>query len=272
MLSVSEDSLFFFILMSTALLLVLLGFFFAFIQLYRRRQMIFKSEQEKREQEFNKELIRSQLEIREKVMQNISHEIHDNVGQSLIVAKMQISTLTDEQHLDQIKVVENLLTRSIRDLRGLSRTLNGDYILREGLNQALREEVEMINNSKKLVCKLNSNILPTDISANAEIIVFRCIQEILSNSIKHSEANKIEICLFPNNNKIHLEISDNGKGLPENWKQNRGLGMDSIYRRINLLNGNLNVTTATNQGTKFSAILPRLNIQEVEVAQNSHSR
>src|SRR5690554_5683084 len=143
MVEIREDSLVFFLLMSTTLLLLLLGFFFAFIQLYRRRQLMYKTAQKEREQEFSRELMRAQLEIREQVMRQISEELHDNIGQSLIVAKMQLGLMDREQFPEQIDAANELLSRSLQDLRSISKTLNGDYILREGVDAALKNEVKL---------------------------------------------------------------------------------------------------------------------------------
>src|SRR5690606_17829479 len=157
MVEVREDSLIFFLLMSTILLLLMLGFFFAFIQLYRRKQLLFKTAQKEREQEFSKELMRSQLEIREQVMHQISEELHDNIGQSLIVAKMQLSMIDREQFPEQIDAADELLSRSLQDLRTISKTLNGDYVIREGLYVALINEVKLINASQQLRCEIEGS-------------------------------------------------------------------------------------------------------------------
>ena len=282
MVEVREDSLIFFLLMSTILLLLMLGFFFAFIQLYRRKQLLFKTAQKEREQEFSKELMRSQLEIREQVMHQISEELHDNIGQSLIVAKMQLGMIDREQFPEQIDAADELLSRSLQDLRSISKTLNGDYILREGIDAALKNEGKLINASQQVRCETEGSFNGAGFSPNVEIIVFRCIQEILSNAIKHSKADKINIRLSDQKERIEIEISDNGNGLPENMDKNEGLGLanlieisdngkgmpedrnqtdglglNNLTRRVALIGGNLIVNSKNGSGTKISINLPR---------------
>ncbi len=257
MLNISEDSLFFIVLMSSTLLLMLLGFFFAFIQLYRRRQLLFETAQKEREQEFSKELFRSQLEIREKVMHQISEELHDNIGQTLIVAKMQLGMIDRDQFPEQIDAANELLSRSLQDLRSISKILSGDYIIREGLNSALAHEVKLINSSRQLNCSIAGSLPGNCFIPNVEVIVFRCVQEILSNAIKHSRADKIKICITDHNKRILIEISDNGKGIPMDDKQNEGLGMNNLHRRVELIDGKLKIQSENDKGTRISLYIPK---------------
>lgn len=263
MLNISEDSLFFFVIMSSTLLLVLLGFFFAFIQLYRRKQLLFHTAQKQREQEYSEELMRTQLEIREQVMRQISEELHDNIGQSIIVAKMQLATLDKAYNPEQVKTADELLGRSLNDLRSISKVLNGQYILRAGFYEALKNEVRFINTAQKIDCTLTGDSPEYRLSANSEILLFRCIQEILGNAIKHAEASQVEIGISENNEALSIEISDNGKGLPIHWKAQKGLGIENLKKRIRLLNGTIDFQSKEGVGTKISINLPKIHEHHV---------
>lgn len=272
MISISEESLFFFIVMSSGLLLIILGFFFAFIQLYQRRQFKFKMERQQREQEFAKELIYVQLEIREELMQKLSSEIHDNIGQSLVVAKLQLNSIIQEQNLERAGMVEELISRSISDLRNLSKTLNGEYILRAGIQDAIEKEVHLINQIKSLACTLEGEFPKNRLSPDSEIILFRCIQEILSNCIKHSGADQIAVRIVPNKHRLKLTVTDNGVGMPANWEKSKGLGIENIQKRVELLSGNVTISSPQHGGTKISIILPKTTSQRIEYPENRNSR
>lgn len=252
MISVSEESLFFFVVMSSALLLVILGFFFAFIQLYRRRQLLFQTKQKQREQEYAEELVRTQLEIREQVMRQISEELHDNIGQSLIVAKMQLSAMKSSGLTEQLQTTDELLGRSIQDLRNISKSLNGDYILREGLVKAIQREARFVNASGQITCEVTGTIPHQYLNSNTETIVFRCVQEVLSNAIKHAQASKISIDLEETNHQLILKIKDNGIGLPKNWSTKRGLGIDNLKKRVTMISGTVDITSKQDRGTEIS--------------------
>lgn len=252
MLNISEDSLYFIVLMISALFLVFLGFFFAFIELYRRRQLQFRSNQKQREQAYQEELMRTQLEIREQVMRQISEELHDNVGQSLLVAKMQLNSISNTESTDQFQTINELISRSIKTIRNISKSLNGDYILREGLMKAIHKEAANIASSGQVSCNITGEIPVHFLTPNSEVLVFRCIQETLSNAIKHSQASRINIDLNTKSHILTICVSDNGVGLPENWKAQRGLGMDNLIRRVNMIDGHVNISSKPGEGTKIS--------------------
>lgn len=256
MVEIQEDSLLFFLLMSTILLLVMLGFFFAFIQLYRRRQLMYKTAQKEREQEFAKALVHSQLEIRENVMRQISEELHDNIGQSLVVAKMQLSMMNRDQFPEQIDAANELLGRTLHDIRNMSKILNGDYVLRGGLSAAVKHELQLINSANKINCAIEGELSGNAFAPNEEIIVFRCIQEILGNAIKHANATEIFIRYSADSGSVTIEITDNGQGMPEQLVS-QGLGIGNLSRRIELLDGKLNVSSHSGGGTKISIVLPK---------------
>lgn len=271
MIELSGNDLIFFVLTSSALLLILAGFFFAFVQLYYRRQLKFKMERRQREQAFAQELIYVQLEIREELMQKLSREIHDNIGQSLVVAKLQLNSVIQEQSLERAGVVEELISRSISDLRNLSKTLNGEYILRTGIQDAIEKEMELINQLQSLHCIIDGEFPRHFLSPDSEIIVFRCIQEILSNSMKHSGANQIVVRIAPNNQQLALTITDNGSGMPSDWETRKGLGIENILKRVELLSGKVSISTPDDGGTKISIILPKTKNQQIEYAKDRHS-
>src|SRR5690606_37149424 len=145
------------------------------------------------EQEFSQKLLRTQLELSEQVMRNISEEIHDNIGQTLTVAKLSLNAMSDNDYKEHARNAKELITRSLQDLRNLSKALNGDYILREGLQNALAREVDVINASGELNCVFEGEIPANWLTANSEIILFRCVQEALSNALKHASASCIKV-------------------------------------------------------------------------------
>lgn len=266
MIELNGSDFIFLIVTSTALLLILAGFFFAFVQLYQRKQTEYRTKRNQREQEFSNELIRVQLEIREELMQKLSHEIHDHIGQSLVVAKMQASSLINDPDSGRAEILEKQLTETIQNLRNLSKTLNGDYVLKDGINPAILKETELINSLPGVMCKLEGKIPSISLSRNAELILFRCIQELLGNALKHGSASQVRILISSSAEFISIEVSDNGQGLPPDWEGRKGLGIGSIKKRIALLNGETTLTSTPGQGTTFYIKLPKINTHSNESA------
>lgn len=256
MLNIPEESLFFFTVLSSALLLLFTSFFVAFIQLYRRRQMMAENQRKERERVFSEELIRSQLEIREGLMRQMSDELHDNIGQSLVVAKMQLNSMQKEADNEQITAANELIGRALQDLRNMSKTLNGEYILREGIVEALKKECNYIDSTRQIECTLEGFLDLNSLPADHAIILFRCVQEMLSNAIKHAEATKIQIHLEESDNCHCISVHDNGKGLPPNLEVTRGLGISNLHKRVELMGGALKIKSSSTLGTHISVILP----------------
>src|SRR5690554_928062 len=156
-MSISPTNLIFYTLIGTLLFVLMVGFLFAFVIMFRRRQLEFEHERIRMESEFSEELLRTQLELSEQVMRNISDEIHDNIGQTLTVAKLGLNTISNSDHREQIENVKKLITRSLQDLRSLSKTLSGDFIIREGIQSAIErseEHTSELQSRPHLVCRL----------------------------------------------------------------------------------------------------------------------
>ncbi len=256
-MDLNHGDVFFFTLMGTILFVLMVGFFFAFVLMYRRRQLEFENERLMMEQEFSEELLRTQLELSEQVMRNISEEIHDNIGQTLTVAKLNLNSMTDKNYAEHSTNAKNLITRSLQDLRNLSKTLNGDFILREGVQNAISREVDVINSSGELNCFFDGDIPSGWLMPNSEIILFRCIQEALSNSLKHAHARNIKVVSSVMKDMLTLEIGDDGVGFNQSEEIAKGVGMGSMSKRVGMLGGTFSIESDKGSGTKVFIKLPK---------------
>ena len=261
-MSFNPSDLIFYTLVGTILFVLMVGFFFAFVIMYRRRQVEFENERIRMESLFSEELLRTQLELSEQVMRNISEEIHDNIGQTLIVAKLGLNTITDTDHSDQVENVKNLITRSLKDLRSLSKNLSGDFIIREGIQNAITREVEILNSTGNLTCEFSGEIPLNWFHPNSEIILFRCVQEALSNALKHAKAQRISLTVSVKENMLALNIADDGIGFDQNKEINQGLGMSSMEKRVGLLGGIFKITSIPDKGTSVLIQVPKMKDKE----------
>lgn len=242
--------------MGILLLVLMVVFFVLFVMQYRRRQLQFHGEKLALEKEYNEELLRIQLELSERTMQNISEEIHDNIGQSLTVAKLHIHDMTSDNFQERGQTIKEIITRTLMELRNLSRTLNGEFILKEGIRQSVARELEWIQSGGSIQCNLTGSIPYHCLDPTGEIIVFRCIQEALSNAIKHAEAGRIDVDMTHRSGRLRITIADNGIGLPREKNIQKGLGMENMKKRIALLNGRVDLISAPQEGTTVRIDLP----------------
>ena len=95
-------------------------------------------------------------------------------------------------------------------------------------------------------------------SQNIQVVLYRTIQETINNTIKHAEANKIDISIIQDKDKIYTSICDNGKGFNPMKVQskNEGLGLENIKSRIDVLKGNLKINSQKGKGTQINVEIP----------------
>lgn len=229
----------------SALFLATTVFIVYFIHTHRKKQVENRNEVNLLHQQFEAAMLQSQIEITEQTLQNISQEIHDNVGQRLSLASIYLNSTNegDERVVQASKLVETAL----KDLRNLSRSLNGNYVLQRGIELAIEQEAAIIDASGKMQCTFSSNGEKHNLSEQQEVILFRCVQEALNNAVKHSGATHLRIDMNQTQELTSIAIMDNGKGIPTS--PNKGLGFQSIRQRIALLQGNFSLDTQTNVGT-----------------------
>lgn len=252
----NDDDALFIVLVGTLFFMLLVGFVFAAIYLYKRRQMEYLNEQTIREQTFSEEMLRTQLELTEKIMRTISEEIHDNIGQSLTVAKLSLNAMSDSDYAKHADTAREMITRSLHDLRNLSKTLNGDYILREGIQNAVERELKLIDQLGEIECELKGHFEASNLGPDREIILYRCIQEAISNALKHAEAKKIWVSADHTDGKLIVVIFDDGIGFKLSESVDKGVGMASMKKRIELIGGEIQIKSKPTDGTMIEITIP----------------
>jgi two-component system, NarL family, sensor kinase len=242
--------------------LLVITFLFRFILLYQKKSIAFTSEKKLMETQFQQEILLSQLEIQEQTLKNISQEIHDNIGQTLSLVKLNLNTIDMGKPAVIPQKVDNskqLVGKAITDLRTLSKKLHSDSILAAGLLKAIEFELGLVEKSGVYQTSLTINGEPVTLDAQKELILFRIVQEAMNNIIKHAHASTIAISANFAHNHLQLLIDDNGNGfkLPlEQGDINRGIGLRSMENRVKLLNGQFAIETAPEKGTQIQISVP----------------
>jgi len=243
------------------ILFVLLGVFIVlFVFVYNTRTR----KHQKEKAQFSQTLLQTQLEIQEQTLKNISQEIHDNIGQVLSLAKLNLGTMDVEQPDKLQQKIEDsrmLVGKAIQDLRDLSKSLDADQIKARGLNRAIEYELEMIRKTGSYDTQFNVVGAPYKLDAQRELILFRIVQEILNNIIKHAKANTIEVRLGYEPQELFIDISDDGTGfdlqlLNESNKENLGQGIRNMHNRAKLINAGFSMASTIGKGTIVTIHLP----------------
>ncbi len=216
---------------------------------------------------FEKELLNSQLEIQEQTLKNISQEIHDNIGQALTLAKLNLNMMSLENPVQLVQKIGNskeLVSKAINDLRDLSRSLNTDYVEEMGLLRSVEYELEMISKSGTLQTQLQITGQVYRFDRQKELITFRIVQEVLNNIVKHARADSIEVRANYTGDKMELIITDDGEGvdlspLNRNDHSGFGLGIRNMHNRASLIGADFKIMSTIGKGTSVHLILPKEN-------------
>ena len=235
--------------------LVLSVALFIFFLSYKRKFNYLKEKQQLRN-DFNQELLRAQLEIQEQTFQNISQEIHDNIGQMLSLAKLNLNT-TDigqpKQAEDKIQLSRDLVSKAITDLRDLSKSLNPEIIMKIGLSESIQRELLMAAKTAQFEVNMTQNGDLFRFDPHKELIIFRIFQEILNNVITHSKAKTVNVTLDFQMPHFSLKVGDDGGGFDistlDSEDYNNGLGVRSMKNRAVLIGAEFDISSTLKVGT-----------------------
>ncbi len=223
-------------------MLVLVSMLFMLFLVFNKKRINFLLEKQEAQRQAESEIAKIRIENHEHLLKNISWELHDNIGQLLSVSKMQLSMLPTPEKEFERKIISDtidLLSRVLEDIRSLSKSLNTDTIGFMGLIKAVRFEIDRLNRLKFINATFSLLGTPVDIKNGDEIILFRIIQELMSNVIKHAKAKDFELIFEYKDDELNIAAKDNGVGMSTKTV-NYGLGLKNIVSRIRLLNGNIN--------------------------------
>lgn len=236
-----------------SIIFLLVLFVVVFFMAFQRRKNKFLKERYEAEQRYQRELADSKIEIQEQTLKNIAWELHDNVGQLLSVANIQLNVLMNsvpDTYHDQIKETKGVVQETVQEIRSLSKVLNNDVVLKNGLLKSLQVELDRFNRLDylKASLKISGDIVP--LSSASEIIVFRILQEFLSNVIKHAKASKLFVHLDYKEKTLEISAEDDGVGF-DTYQKTDSSGMETMHSRAELLNAEFSIVSQLGKGTSL---------------------
>lgn len=247
----------------TFIFIVLVIFIFIFSILYQRRQAQNLQEKASLHAQHQQEILQVQLEIQNQTLQHISGELHDNIGQLLTLVRLKLNMLEVEETItpNQIEEVNEVVEKTIIELRGLSKSLDGDFVKNFGLVESLRHALGRISSTGKYQTDIFIEGEAYRLEGQKEIVLFRGVQEILSNVLKHAQAKYIKVSLQFTPAQFSLTVQDDGKGFDYEAVLGRemsksGAGLRNIQRRTAMLGGTCKIETEIGKGSKIHLYLP----------------
>ena len=230
-----------FILMLVAALVML-------FRIYLKRKNKLLLEKELMSAQFEQTLLQSKLEIQEQTFRDIGKELHDNIGQVLSLVRLNLNTLNAPDANNKIISMDNLLDKALIDLRNLSHSLDTDYIRNKGWTEPVIKLMQNLKNTGKYSIRLElAGDLPA-VGNEKAIILFRMIQEVIQNIVKHAEAIEIILKTQKENDKLVITIQDDGRGF--NTESNTdGAGLYNLKNRAKMIHADLDIESQPGKGT-----------------------
>lgn len=234
------------IVISTVIVLIItIGIIYLFTVFQKRKDDILKEQEQEREQ-FEKAIAETQIEIREETLRNISWELHDNIGQLLTLAKIQLQSATEEN----IKDVSETITKGLTEVRALSKLINPEAIKNIHLQEAVQLEIDRFNRLNFITSTLEITGEEQEIDEKASTIIFRILQEFFSNTIKHSRAANLKVLIAFEKDVLRIVAKDDGVGFSTEAKK-EGIGLINIENRAKLIGAELQFDSKENEGTSL---------------------
>ncbi len=262
----SEFEIIYTLAAAVIIMLALSGFVLYFIFAGQRRRLRQQMEREQLRESYEKEVLTTQIESRDQTLRDVSQEIHDNMGQLLSVARINLNILEkelpDHTQTKRIRDTNALVAEVIRYIRMLSKGLNSDMLSSYGLRESIRFELQRIEQSAMVNCHFQTEGEDFAIDAKKEIVIYRMIQEILNNILKHAAATEIRLSMLYTPDHFYLEIHDNGVGFDLNETGQRtinesGSGLRNLQKRASLVGAQFHINSVPGAGTHIKITLPK---------------
>jgi signal transduction histidine kinase len=259
-LSIKQKSTLNYFLIGSLAALLIVGFLV--YRNLRNRQQLAKQQDELQQQrirelEKDKQLVAvdSLLKGQEEERSRLAKDLHDGLGGLLSGVKFSLSNMKDNLIItpDNMAVFErslDMIDTSIKELRRVAHNMMPEMLTRFGLDEALKEYCNTINTTKLLSVKYLPVGMDKRLDKSTEIIIYRIVQELLNNILKHAGASEALIQVIREEKRLNLVVEDNGKGFdPSLTENNRGAGWMNIRSRIEYLKGQLDIHSEPGKGT-----------------------
>jgi two-component system, NarL family, sensor kinase len=187
--------------------------------------------------------------------------LHDAIGGILSAAKLNFSAAKKEN--EAFDNAQKLLDLASSEVRRISHNMTPEILLKEGLIPAIEDFCYHIQQAKGLNIDIQTFELPT-MSEKVNLAIFRILQELINNTLKHAKATEILIQLNGGQYGINITFEDNGLGF-DYQHISKGLGLKNIEKRISAMNGTLDLKSTQNQGASFFITLPKTSITETKI-------
>lgn len=246
-----------------AFLFILFAFFSVFLTLvlffYFSRKKIVKIAVEKKNQEihYQKEILQSVIQTQEEERMRIAQDLHDDISSKLNIVSLnthllKTPNLSEAEFAEITDNIVSLTKKALENSRRIAHDLLPPVFEKFGLHAAVEELVLDFSTAKNVQINYENELDFSALDVNKQLHIFRILQELLNNSMRHGKATTISITFVGKNKQNICVYTDDGVGFNTNLgNQKRGIGMQNIESRINFLGGTINVQSEINKGVQI---------------------
>lgn len=211
------------------------------------------------ENSLNIETMHSMMSGQEKERERIAKDLHDSLGGMLSTAKLQLEKMRsmsgDNLTAREIAKTQDLLDDTIKEVRNISRDLQPDALLRFGLVAAINDLVNRTKDRREPAVYFQHFGLDNHLPQGVSLHIYRIIQELLNNTLKHALSREVLIQLTRNENELIVLVEDDGVGF-DPMNASKGMGMGNIQSRVHFLKGEVSVQSGKGEGTTTVITIP----------------
>jgi signal transduction histidine kinase len=239
----------------TLLMFLLAGMLLFFVSAYQKRLLRNKADVESMKSRHQLDLFQSSIDAMEDERRRVSRDLHDEIGAALSMLRLQVGQLnmSKEQASENTEKIivdsKQLIDSTIENVRRISNDMLPHGLDEFGLKYALETLCDKIESASNLVISLDFNHLER-LEIRLELALYRILQELLNNTLKHAQASEVNIKFKPDNQRLTVIYQDNGKGFDFETLTKRGLGLKNIESRVNMIHGKLTYIPTVEKGVE----------------------
>ena len=200
----------------------------------------------------NRRILTAVLRAEEKTRANFSKELHDGLGPLLSSAKMSLTAISrTEMDGERKEIFDNTLyvvEEALRSLREISNNLSPHVLSDFGLARAIQTFIDRSAALHNVKISFATNLRGDRYNSDIEVIMYRVVCELITNSLKHSGCSNIHLSLSVSGDILELQYGDNGRGFNPQAMMDCGMGLSNINSRVNSLNGQFDIRSSKGKG------------------------
>jgi signal transduction histidine kinase len=234
-------------------MLLLAGGMFFFFVTYQKRLLQKQLELNRLQQEQQNEILQNTIQAQERERKRIAQDLHDEVGAMLSVVKLNVVRIVRKSDEEKTRALagetQSYLDEVITQVRRISRSLLPPSLERLGLFYALEELANWVNKSDQLRIECWKSGEQFRFDSKKELAIFRVVQELFNNAIKHSEATLLNVNVRFSRHSLAISVIDNGNGFILYEKVNAGLGLKNLESRTEMSGAQFKMKSKLEKGT-----------------------